>query len=352
MLPQREPGAAIWPTPTRRPKPLGPPTSSLARLTVFADAAAGSNAAAAAASAAPAMKRFMCTPSRCFECVLPPYAGDLIPRCGPGASHCDVSGAAPLVGFAAANALLRVREPPDRTAGRYPCHRVRVREDRRRGARGGRADRRLDGDQVPGPDRRPDEGRRRQVRGLARGGRGPRGRDPRARDRRPHARRRAGRPEGRGRAGVLRRGAVGRAGQGPDDALQRHGRHRHRAGGGGAPRPRRARAPLEPPPHPRLPRQGGRVRGRGADWPRADARDPDPRPLGPAAARLRHDPRRDQPGRAPRGRLVRRPRRPHGDGGRSRRPPRGDARGDRRRAGRAARAVRALGVRAQRQGDR
>ena len=135
-----------------------------------------------------------------------------------------------------------------------PVTEVRLLHDRRRGPRGRRADRRPDRDQVAGPDRRADEGRRRQVRRHARGGRRARGRDPRARDRRPHAGRRPRRPQGRGRAGVLRRRALGRARQAADDALQRHGRHRHRAGRRGAPRPRRPRPPLQPAPDRRLPR--------------------------------------------------------------------------------------------------
>ena len=44
--------------------------------------------------------------------------------------------------------------------------------------------------------------------------------------------------------------------------FSRHGRDRHRAGRRGAPRPRRPRPPLEPAADPRLPRQGGRRRGR------------------------------------------------------------------------------------------
>ena len=187
----------------------------------------------------------------------------------------------------------------------------------------------------------PDEGRRRQVRRHARRGRRARRGDPRARDRRPHAGRRARRPEGRGRAGVLRRGALGRAREAPDDAVLRHGRDRHRAGGRGAPRPRRPRPPLEPPPHLRLPGQGGR-RSRRHDRLRAEPRDRRARPPRAPAARLRHDPGRDQPAGAPRRRLVRRARRPHGDGGRGGRPPQGDAARDRRRPRRAARAVRAV----------
>ena len=89
------------------------------------------------------------------------------------------------------------------------------------------------------------------------GGRSARRRDPRARDRRPHAGRRARRPEGRGRAGVLRGGALGRTREAPDDAVQRHGRDRHRAGRERAPRPRRARPPLEPAPDRRLRGQAG-----------------------------------------------------------------------------------------------
>ncbi len=44
-----------------------------------------------------------------------------------------------------------------------------------------------------------------------------------------------------------------------------------------------------------------------------------PRPPRPPPARLRHDAGRDQPAGPPRGRQLRRPRRPHGDGGRGRR---------------------------------
>ena len=91
-------------------------------------------------------------------------------------------------------------------------------------------DRRADGDQVPGAHRRPDEGGRGQVRRHPEEAERARGRDPRARDRRPHAGRRPRRPEGGGRAGVLRGGALGRTGEAPDDAVQRHGRDRHRAG--------------------------------------------------------------------------------------------------------------------------
>ena len=81
-------------------------------------------------------------------------------------------------------------------------------------------------------------------------------------------------------------------------------------------------------------------------------RDARARRARPPPARLRHDARRDQPGRPPLRRLVRRPRRPHGDGGRGGRPPQGDADRDRRRPLRAARDLRAERVRAQRQGDR
>ena len=91
--------------------------------------------------------------------------------------------------------------------------------DRRGGAADRRANRRPDRDQVAGAHRRPDEGRRREVRRHARGGRGPRPRHPRARDQRPHAARRARRPEGRGRAGVLRRRRLGRDPQAAGDAL-------------------------------------------------------------------------------------------------------------------------------------
>ena len=165
--------------------------------------------------------------------------------------------------------------------------------------------------------------------------------DPEAGDRRPHAGRRPGRPEGRGRAGVLRRRALGRPRQAPDDALQRHGRDRHRAGRRGAPRPRRPRPPLEPPPHLRLPGEGGR-RPCGHDRLGAEPRHRGPRPPRPPPARLRHDAGRDQPARPPLRRLVRRPRRPHGDGGRGGRPPQGGAHRDRRRSRRAPRALRAV----------
>ena len=175
--------------------------------------------------------------------------------------------------------------------------------------------------------------------------------DPRPRDRRPHAGRRPRRPEGRGRAGVLRGGPLGPARAPPDDAVQRHGRDRHRAGRRRAPRSRRPRPPRQPPPDRRLHRQGGR-RPLRDDRHGADPGDDDPRPARPAAARLRHDAGRDQPGRPARRRLVRRPRRPHGDGGRGRRPPQADADRDRRRPQRTPRDVRAERVRAQRQGDR
>ncbi len=249
------------------------------------------------------------------------------------------------------DALLRVRVTPNRRTGRNPGHRLRLLHHRRRGPRGSRADRRPDRDQVPGADRRANEGGRGQVRRLARRGRGARGRDPGARDRRPHAGRRARRPEGRDRAGVLRGGALGRAREAADDAVQRHGRDRHRAGRHRASRPRRPRPPLEPSPDRRLRGEAG-GRPLRDDRLRAQPRHGRARPARQAAARLRHDPGRDQPARPARRRLLRSPRRAHGDGGRGGRPPQGDAGRDRRRPRRAARALRAVGVRAQREGDR
>ena len=144
-----------------------------------------------------------------------------------------------------------------------------------RGARDRRPHRRPGRHQVPGPHGRADEGRRRAVRRHARrGGREGRAR-PRAGDQRPHAARRARRPEGRGRAGVLRRRGLGRDPQAAGDALQRHGRHRHRGGRREPPRPRRPRALLEHPAAERLPGQGGHRLRRGHRAPAQPAR-PDP----------------------------------------------------------------------------
>ena len=104
-----------------------------------------------------------------------------------------------------------------------------------------------DGDQVAGAHRRPDEGRRRQVRRHARGGRGARratileleinGHMPRGVLVDPKAE-----VEQEYYAGVVWDGTAQAAG----DALLRHGRHRHRGGRRGAPRPRRPRPLLEP----------------------------------------------------------------------------------------------------------
>ncbi len=126
-----------------------------------------------------------------------------------GATWAEVSQADRWIGFPAADALLRVRGPENRRAGGDPRHRVRLLQDGRGGARRRRGDRRADGDQVPGAERRPDEGRRRQVRRHPRGGRRARRGDPGAGDQRPDAARRPRRPEGRGQAGVLRRASSG-----------------------------------------------------------------------------------------------------------------------------------------------
>ena len=93
----------------------------------------------------------------------------------------------------------------------HPRHRLRLHDRRRRGAGDRRAHRRPDRHQVAGAHRRAHEGRRREVRRHARGGRGSTRADIlAARDQRPHAARRARRPQGRGRAGVLRRRRLGR----------------------------------------------------------------------------------------------------------------------------------------------
>ena len=181
-------------------------------------------------------------------------------------------------------------------------------------------DRRLGGGQVPGADRRADEGRRRQVRRQPGGGGGARGGDPRAGDQRADAARRAGRPEGGGRAGVLRGRRLGRDPQAADDAVQRHGRDRHRGGRRAPPRTRWARPPLQPSADLRFPGQAGDRADR-RHRVGAQPRDADPRPAGSVDARLRHDPRRDQPPGPPRGRQLRGPRRPHGDGGRGQAAP-------------------------------
>ena len=132
------------------------------------------------------------------------------------------------------HALLRVRGPRDRQAGRDPGDRLRVRDHRPGGARDRAPDRRPDRDQVAGADRRPHEGRRREVRRQRRPGGRLRQGDPEARDRRSHAARRAGGSEGRGQAGVLRRRRLGRPPQAAGDDLLAGRRHRHRAGGRGA----------------------------------------------------------------------------------------------------------------------
>ena len=150
------------------------------------------------------------------------------------------------IGFRAADALLRVRGPENRRAGGDSRHQVRLLHDRGGGPRGRRGDRRADRDQVPGAERRADEGRRGQVRRHARGGRRARRGDPQARDQRPHAARRPRRPQGRGQAGVLRERRLGRDREAAADAVQRHGRHRHRGGRRDPPRPRRPRPPLQP----------------------------------------------------------------------------------------------------------
>ena len=71
--------------------------------------------------------------------------------------------------------------------------------------------------------------------------------DPRARDQRPHAASASSStPRPRSSRSTTPRVALGRPRQAPDDAVPRHGRHRHRGGRREAPRPRRPRPPLEP----------------------------------------------------------------------------------------------------------
>ena len=59
-----------------------------------------------------------------------------------------------------ADEILRVRGTQDRRAGGHPRHQIWLLHDARGGARGGRGDRRPCRHQVPGADRRPDEGGR------------------------------------------------------------------------------------------------------------------------------------------------------------------------------------------------
>ena len=208
-----------------------------------------------------------------------------------------------------------------------------------------------DGHQIAGPDRRADEGRRRQVRRHARRGGASRGGHPRARDQRPHAARRARRLPRRGRPGVLRRRHLGRHAQAAGPDLQRHGRDRHRGGRRDPPRPRRARPLLDPAAVRRLRGQAGhRLRRR--HRPRADAPDADPLPARAAVPPVRHDAGRDQPARAARGRHVRRRRRPHGHGERGAAAPEGDPEGARRRRRGDAPGPRGDAVRARRRGRR
>ena len=154
--------------------------------------------------------------------------------------------------------VLRVRGTQDRRAGGDSRHQVRLLHDRRGGAQGRRGNRRPGRDQVAGAERRPDEGRRGQVRRHARRGRRARRGDPQARDQRAHAARRAGRSESRDQAGVLRGGRLGRHREETADAVQRHGRDRHRGGRRDPPRPRRPRPRLQPAADRRLRGQAGR----------------------------------------------------------------------------------------------
>ena len=197
---------------------------------------------------------------------------------------------------------------------------------RRRGSRGRRGDRRPGGDQVPGADRRADEGRRRQVRRHAR--RRPRRTPPRSsswrstgtcraacsstrRPRSPRSTTRASSGTGPAKRPMMLFSDMG--GIDIEEVAEQ------------PPRPRRARPPLQPAADLRLPGQAGDRPDRGHRL-GAQPRDADPRPPGPADARLRHDAGRDQPPGPPRGRQLRRPRRPHGDGGRGQAAPEGAAR--------------------------
>ena len=168
--------------------------------------------------------------------------------------------------------------------------------------------------QVPGADRRADEGRRRAVRRHARGGARPRRARPRPRDQRPHAARRARRPArprssrsttrawsgtGSRKQPVMLFSDMGGidieevAEEHPDHVGRRHfstscrsrdfqAKEVHRLGRGH----RRAAQPATP----------------------------ILTAAGPAVRRVRHDAGRDQPARRARGRLVRRARRAHGHG--------------------------------------
>ncbi len=140
------------------------------------------------------------------------------------------------------------------------------------------------GDQVPGPYRRTDEGRRRPVRRHARGGGGARRARPRSRDRRPHAPRRARRLARRGQARVLRRRRLGRNSQAAGDAVLRHGRDRHRGGRRAAPGPCRPWPLLDPAAILGLARQAAdRLAGHHRIGP--EPADADPRPAGPPVSR-------------------------------------------------------------------
>ena len=161
--------------------------------------------------------------------------------------------------FPAPHALLRVRVTADRRAGRDPGHEVRLLQPRPpRPARppseiGGPG-----GDQVPGADRRADEGRRGQVRRHARGGRGARRGDPRAGDQRAHAAsacssiRRPRSPRSTTRASS----GTGRAKR-PMMLFSDMGGIDIEEVAEQPPRPRRARPPLQPASDLRLPGQAG-----------------------------------------------------------------------------------------------
>ena len=245
--------------PSRKRAPIGFGTGSVASGSTFEEASGRSPASfgAAAAAEAPAPAPALRQRQR--------------PLPGPARRRFSHAAARPCAGRAdrpnragqcdrvpRRHALLRVRGPRDRQAGRHPGHRLRLRDHRPGGARDRAPDRRSDGHQVAGAHRRAHEGGRREVRRQRRRGGRLRQGHPQARDRRPHAARRARGPQGRGEAGVLRGRRLGRPAQAAGDDLLPGRRHRHRAGGRGAARQGRAPPLLHDPAVQRLHGEGGR----------------------------------------------------------------------------------------------
>ena len=232
------------------------------------------------------------------------------------------------------DAVLRVRGARDRQARRHPSHRLRLRDRAPREARA--IAQRIGGPTViksqvlsggrmkAGGVKFADtpeqaEAHAREILALEINGHMPRGVlvDPVARSSRSTT------PASSGTAAQ----AAG------DDLLPRR-RDRHRAGRRGAARARSGVGTSRTSSRSRDFEAKEVIASTGVTGSRAEQARPDPYPAGEAVRRARHDPRRDQPARAPGGRLLRRAGRAYGDRERGARPPRQATRRARRRRGR------------------